>query len=235
MYRVAIVGKSGDGKTTAFFPCPELGIEGLPPEQTVFINVAGKELPMRGAMKMYPPDKPINQGGNYIESEDCEFITQAILWIGQNRQDVKHIVIDDAGYLMGLEVISKAKNKSFDKWTDLAVNKMKVINAIRSLNKTRKDIGIYCVYHQEKAADGTMKIKTAGAMLDNNILLDGLFTIILYTEVNKDFASNKVNYSFRTHSNGGDTCKSPVGMFKEDNIPNDIGKVAKVIQEYYQG
>lgn len=232
MPRIAIVGKSGDGKTTSFFPSKELKIKGLNPKETVFINVAGKDIPMRGANKLYPR-VPINQGGNYYESEDAGNIAAAIKYIQDNRKDVKNIVVDDAGYLMGLEIIAKAKTKAFDKWTDLAVNKMKMVNAIREMNRVRPEVNVFCVYHQEKADDNTFKIKTGGKMIDNNVLLDGLFTIILYTEVSKNAANGDVLYQFRTKANGMDTCKAPVGMFPEEYIPNDSGIVVDYMDKYY--
>jgi hypothetical protein len=130
---------------------------------------------------------------------------------------------------MGLEVLAKAKNKGFDKWTDLAVNHMRIINAARSIK--RQDLNIIFTYHAEKAPNGTIKIKTAGSMIDNNVLLDGLFTTILYTYVNTE--GSEVKYHFRTHGNGTDTCKSPVGMFEEDSIPNDMGYVLDKMNEFY--
>ena len=64
MALVGIVGSSGDGKSTSIFPNAEIGIEGLDPKETVIINVMGKPLPVRGAYKLYDPEKKITEGGN---------------------------------------------------------------------------------------------------------------------------------------------------------------------------
>ena len=45
---IGIVGASGTGKSTSMGNIPELGIEGLNPEETFVINVMGKPLPFRG-------------------------------------------------------------------------------------------------------------------------------------------------------------------------------------------
>ncbi len=225
---VAVVGASGHGKSSSFVPNEELKIEGLNPKETVFINVSGKPLPMKGFLKLYP-ETDIRAGGNYISTEDCDTISKVIEWVSSNRPEIKNIVVDDAGYTMGLEVINKAKNKGYDKWTDLAVNHMKIVNAARSIK--RNDLNIIFVYHQEKGADGNLKIKTAGSMIDNNILLDGLFTTILYAGVTTE--GSKIKYGFKTHGDGTSTCKSPIGLFKDDFIPNDMGFVLKKMQEYY--
>lgn len=225
---VAVVGASGHGKSSSMVPSEELKIKGLNPEETIYINVSGKPLPMKGFLKLYP-NKDIRQGGNYIHSEDCETISKVIEYVAANRPEVKNIVIDDAGYTMGFEVINKAKNKGFDKWTDLAVNHMKMVNSARNIQRT--DLNVIFIYHQEKGADGNIKIKTSGSMIDNNILLDGLFTTILYTHVSSE--GTKTKFEFRTHGDGTSTCKSPIGMFTEDFIPNDMGYVLDKMNQYY--
>ena len=40
-------------------------------------------------------------------------------------------------------------------------------------------------------------------------------------------------YFFQTHNSGSDTVKTPMGMFEQDLIPNDLAEVDKVICEYY--
>ena len=93
MASVAIVGKSGTGKSTSISNTPELGIKGLNPKETVIINVAGKDLPIRGWKKLYTGK--INEGGNYLETSDAETIARAISYISTSRKDIKSIVIDD--------------------------------------------------------------------------------------------------------------------------------------------
>lgn len=68
-------------------------------------------------------------------------------------------------------------------------------------------------------------------MVDNIITLEGLFSIVLYGRVKND-GNGKIRYIFETHNNGSNTCKSPKGMFKEDEIPNDLSLVKKAILEY---
>jgi len=90
-------------------------------------------------------------------------------------------------------------------------------------------------FHQEVGKDGVLKIKTSGQLLDNTIYLDGLFTYILYANVQKDFKTGNVEYKFRTKSDGQSTCKTPVGCFNEEYIPNDMGYVIDTINDYYNG
>ena len=105
------------------------------------------------------------------------------------------------------------------------------------LDKLRKlpdNVYVFCLFHQERGEDGKLKIKTNGKMLDNTIYLDGLFTTILYTKpVLEDFKTGKMKYQFMTQTDGESTCKSPVGMFADKFIPNDLGFVRKQLEEYY--
>lgn len=226
---IGIAGPSGFGKSTSIFKSEELKISGLDPKETGIINVTGKPLPVKGANKLYPLDKKITDGGNHVITEDPEKVSKIIDYISNNRTDIKNLIIDDAGYLMGLEAINKSKVKGFDKWVDLAVNFMKVVNSARN---ARYDLNIIFIFHTE-IKDNITKIKTAGAMIDNTIFLDGLFTTILYSELEPSPTGESVTYKFRTHSDGVSTCKTPAGMFKEDLIPNDMGYVLKKMNEYY--
>ncbi|MGP1529844.1 MAG: hypothetical protein ACTTI3_05830 [Treponema sp.] len=69
-------------------------------------------------------------------------------------------------------------------------------------------------------------------MLDEKITLEGLFIIVLKTVVLLD-GNNQRQFCFATVNNGSDTVKTPMGMFTEPLIPNDLKAVDTVIREYY--
>jgi hypothetical protein len=229
---IGLVAASGSGKSTSLFPNESIGIKGLNPKETLYINVAGKPLPVRGANKLYPPDIHPKDGGNYLETSDIEVIRKALQFVNTQRTDIKNVVIEDMGYLMGFDVMKRAKEKGFEKWSELAAAMFSVINEARTM---RRDINVICIFHQEKGEDGNLKMKTSGKLIDNTIYLDGLFTFIFYAVVEKDFKTGKVEYKFRTKSDGQSTCKTPVGCFTEEYIPNDMGYVIDTINDYYNG
>lgn len=75
------------------------------------------------------------------------------------------------------------------------------------------------------------------ALLDNRddyLTLEGLFTVLIYTKVSRG-TDNKVKYEFVTNHDGEFPAKSPIGMFKELYIPNDLGKVSELIDNYNKG
>ena len=69
------------------------------------------------------------------------------------------------------------------------------------------------------------KAKTIGKMLDEKLVLEGCFDIVLYCADQK----------FYTQGNGISTAKTPEGMFNDKEIPNDLKAVDTAIREYYGG
>jgi hypothetical protein len=86
---------------------------------------------------------------------------------------------------------------------------------------------VYFLSHSERDNFGNVKAKTIGKLLDEKVTVEGLFTIVLKTVVTEN------NYYFQTRNSGQDTVKSPMDMFTEDLIPNDLAEVDKTVCEYY--
>lgn len=229
MSSIAIVAESGSGKSSSYGQIPEIGIKGLNPKETVVINVAGKDLPFRGWRKIYTGK--ISEGGNYLESSDAKLIADAIKYVSDTRKEIKNIVIDDSQYIMAFEFMRKAKEAGYGKFADIGVNISKVVEAARTC---RIDLNCYFLWHPEKDNQGSYKMKTVGKMVDDYLTLEGLFTVILYAKVDKG-NDNKIKYSFVTNNDGQFPAKSPVGLFKDLYIPNDLGLVAEEIEKYNNG
>jgi hypothetical protein len=197
---VLILGESGSGKSASLrnFKKGEVGI----------INVAGKPLPFKGDLGSYSTD-------NYAQ-------IHAIL----EKAKAKIIVIDDAQYLMANEFMRRAKETGFQKFTDIGQNYWNLIMTV--INKLDDDVVVYFMSHIERDQEGHEKVKTIGKLLDEKITTEGLFSIVLKTQV-KDG-----KYSFVTQTNGMDTVKSPIGLFEELEIDNDLKIVDQKIREYYE-
>lgn len=220
---VGIVGQSGTGKSTS--------IETLNPKETVIINVSNKPLPFKGWKSNYTQGK-LSEGANYISTDVAATIVQALKYISDNRPEIKYVIIDDLQYLMSFEFMAKAKEKGFEKFTDIGKNTFDVLNVSRQL---RDDLIIFAIYHEESTSENfnpKRKIKTIGKLLDDKITLEGLFTIVFFTEV-KIEEDQKPHYYFVTQTDGVTTAKSPRGMFDELLIPNDLSLVSAKINEYY--
>lgn len=176
------------------------------PEQVTVINVLGKPLPFRSNMKTYI-------------TNDYGKIDVAI-----HSTKRKSIVIDDATYLMTDEFMRNAKVAGYQKFTDMAAN----FNALlMRAKKLPDDVVVYFFGHSDKGEDDKEKFKTIGKMLDEKVCVEGYFTIVLKTVVQDG------RYLFSTRNDGMDTVKTPLGMFNDALIENDLAAVDKTIREYY--
>jgi hypothetical protein len=221
---LAVVGESGTGKSTSFGQFPALGIEGLNPKETYVINVSGKQLPFKGWKKLYGAELK-----NYIETSESTKIIELVKAISEKAKHIKHIVIDDAQFIMSFEFMRRAKESGYGKFADIGVNFNNILVACR---EARPDLTIIFNWHPEGKEDN-YKMKTVGKMINDYLTMEGLFTTIIYTKVEKE--GDGVKYNFVTNNDGLYPAKSPVGMFEEIYIKNDMGLVMRKMNEYYQG
>lgn len=197
---VLILGESGSGKSTS--------LRNFDPEEVAIFNVAGKRMPFKKKLPY------IIETSNYTQIENK-----------LKEGKFKKYVIDDSQYLLAFELFDKANVAGYNKFTTMAVNFQRLISTI--VNDTPKDCIVYLLHHTEETNTGKIKIKTVGQMLDNQLTVEGLFTIVLLAKY-----SNK-EYKFLTQTDGSNPCKSPMDMFDLE-IPNDLKLVDQKIREYYE-
>jgi len=218
---IGIVGPTGTGKSTS--------IKHLDPKETYIINVAKKELPFKGAEKLYN-----RENRNYDEIDDANLISQRLRKLSNDAPHIKNIIIEDSNYIMGFNMMAKATETGFTKFTLMARDMVDLFRTARAL---RDDLKVFYFTHPETIEDGGeiigYKIKTAGKMIDNQIVLEGLLTVCLYTfvEESKDGTSN---YYFLTNRFRKYPAKSPDGMFTDVKVPNNLKLVSETIDEYYK-
>lgn len=196
---VLILGESGTGKSAS--------LRNFEPDDLKVINVANKPLPFK----------------NKFESISTDDYRKIIAELKLNKKKVS--VIDDAQYLMANEFMRRATERGFDKFTEIAQNFWTLVNTVKDLPA---DQVVYFLAHIERDANGNEKIKTIGKLLDEKITVEGMFTIVLKTNVTDGV------YSFITQNSGHDTVKSPMGMFPSVVIDNDLKYVDEKIRNYYE-
>ena len=218
---IGIVGSTGTGKSTA--------IKHLDPKETYIINVAKKELPFKGSEKLYNTENK-----NYKEVDDANEISRLLKVISEKAPHIKNIIIEDSNYIMGFNMVSKATEVGFTKFSILAKDMVELFRTARTL---RDEITVFYITHPETIEDGGeiigYKIKTAGKLIDNQVLLEGLLTVCLYTYVEEN-KNGTASYSFITNRFRKFPAKSPDGMFDELQIPNNLQIVVDKVNEYYK-
>lgn len=207
---VVILGESGSGKSAA--------LRNLDPATTLLIQAIRKPLPFRSATwKSFDKDKC--PAGNIFVTDQWEMIIKIA-----RQTKRKCIVVDDFQYIMANEFMRRSDERGFDKFTDIGKHAWEIITA---LNELAPDVRVYILSHTQETDSGKTRMKTIGKMLDEKITVEGLFTIVLRTEVADG------EHVFRTRNSGSDTTKAPIGMFDTDRVPNDLAEVDKAICSYY--
>jgi hypothetical protein len=130
-------------------------------------------------------------------------------------------------------MMEKATETGYTKFSILAKDMVEMLRATRKL---RDDLKVFYFTHPETIEDGGeivgYKMKTSGKMLDNQINLEGLFSICLYTHV-EEARDGSIDYSFVTNRYRKYPAKTPDGMFDQIKIPNNLQLVVDTIDTYY--
>lgn len=202
---VLIIGKSGSGKSTSLRNCIDKDFN--------LIRVLDKPLPFKGKI-------------NGWKTDDYQIIMKALV-----QAKAKSIVIDDAGYLITNHFMrghssSGKGNAVFSLYNDIGDYFWNLIQFI--VSKLQEDKIVYLMMHEEMNDFGEVKPKTIGKLLDEKVCIEGMFTIVLRC------VEEGGKHLFITQSSNGAVSKSPIGMFGDLTIDNDLAKVDETIRNYYE-
>jgi hypothetical protein len=199
-----LIGKSGSGKSTS--------LRNFDEKEIGLINVSRKPLPFKKKFE------------STVNTDDYDMIIKCLAKTAKNS-----IVIDDAGYLivnmfMRGHSNAGAGNAVFGFYNKVGDSFWNLIEYVKTLPENKI---VYFLMHEDKNDFGDIKPKTIGKILDEKVCLEGMFTIVLRSTRNND------KHVFRTQSDGMDVAKSPMGLFEEVEIDNDLKFVDDKIREYY--
>lgn len=198
---VLVIGESGSGKTASLRNFQENDVS--------ILNVASKPLPFKNKNKLKMANKA----------------TYSMIKGAVSSGRTPSYVIDDAQYLMAFESFDKVNETGYTKFTTMAKNYEDMLRHIQE--ETDPNVIVYVLQHIDKDEDGKVKAKTLGKMLDQQLTVEGLFSIVLMAQTD-----GKRHY-FITQSDGTNPCKSPMEMFDSVEIDNDLKMVDDTIREYY--
>ena len=212
---VLLMGSSGSGKSTS--------LRNLPAEETTIINITNKPMPFKNkdGKKIVTLTDFQREGEKELSYE--ELYKRIISAIKGTKKKI--IVIDDSSYMMAFENFEKATNKGYDKFTNMAKNYYDLIKSAISCGDEKI---VYVITHEEiDDVNQLYRPKTIGKMLSNQLVIEGLFSIVL-----RSLYKNG-EYIFQTQNDGTSVCKSPMDMFESKEMPNDLYEIDKIIREYY--
>lgn len=219
-----IIGDTGTGKSSS--------IRTLDPKTTIVINVLkNKPLPFKGSLKVYN-----NENKNFFHVNSYAPLKNLLESINKSAPHIKVVVIDDMRYLMTTEFFNRALETGYTKFTQMAKNFQSTLELIQEL---RDDLIVYGMFHDEDVYNDkilvTKKIKLPGQLIEKEYAPLEVMSIALWCK--PEMTKDKVNYRFVTNRTIIDgieiPAKSPMGLFPELFMPNDLQIVTDRINEYF--
>lgn len=216
---ICIMGESGSGKTTS--------LESLDPKTTFIINCDKKRLPFRKKVR----EQYAENNRNYFVTDNQSVVLSIMKKIDaqDNMNHIKVLIIDTLNGIMVADEARRRKEKNYDKWADLAWAVYDIINYALTM---RDDLTVVFIAHVQVDRDDDgyrfSHIKTSGKKLDK-IGLETKLTTVLYSKAIPD--GDNVKYIFETKAMNS-TAKTPRGVFKDFEIPNDMAAVIKAMEDY---
>lgn len=227
--KILVLGQPGTGKST--------GIATLNPAETFIICPDEKDLPFKGWKTKYKTtfttDSKLDLSNtNFFKTTKPSIVLSLLNKIATDLKHIKVVVLDTITLMMVSEFMDKMKEKGFEKYSDMAMDTYNVLKAIDGL---RDDLTVIVIAHVENAYDSDGVLRTSfmvpgGKLVGEKIKVEGMFTVVLYSEVIME--DGKPKYYFVTQNNGKNTCKSPAGMFDTLKIPNDYSLVIEQIKKF---
>lgn len=207
-HKVLILGSSGAGKSTS--------IRNLNPDETFIIKAVEKQLPFKKSETLYN-----SENKNIFTTQKINSVLSMLDRIEKNSK-VKTLIIDDFNYLLTFGYKEKAVEKGYQKFETLAFG---IIDIFSKIDTMRNDLIVYVMAHTQKDQDGKLSMKTIGKFLDDKVVIEGLFSMVILA------LGSEGDYKFKV--NGIDPAKTPIEMFATDEIENDLTLINKAIKEYF--
>lgn len=154
----------------------------------------------------------------------CDNADKIVAAIQSSKMTKDIIIIDDFQYLMANEFMTRAGETGYQKFTEIALHAWNILRAATTLAPDKR---VYIMGHTDTDEAGRTRAKTIGKLLNEKITVEGLLTIVLRTAVING------QYVFSTRNNGSDTVKTPMEMFADEHIQNDLKAVDDAIVSYY--
>ena len=227
---VAILGSSGDGKTTSTIINPDgkfdmQNYQGMDPKSHFIINLDRKTLP-------FPAGMWSKENRNYSEPSNFAEIKKALEWIAK-QENIKSISIDTVNIYLAMKEFNDRKKMTFDQWKDVANDVIELNMLCNTL--LRDDQIVYIMGHTmlQTQNDGTEK--TVFSVIGKKLTKtqpEGFYPMVLMTRV--EYGDDGENeYYFQTKANHS-SAKTPLGLFDKFEIPNSLKLVDSRIREYYK-
>lgn len=174
-----------------------------------YVTVTGKELP-------FPTD---------IKPKTVSKMREVVAAVKDSKKPI--VVIDDINYLFTKEVFSAPENSNkFDVFDKLSKDFYGIVDTILSKPGNQN---FYLFGHLEDPDSTLKQLKTLGQATRRNNNPEGWTNIVFESTVNE---VDEFVFKVKTDGKG---VKSPMNMFEDDEVENDLKIVNDKINKYYNG
>lgn len=211
---VAIVGASGSGKSTS--------LRNLDHTKTVILDGERKGFPFKGSEKFTV--LPFSNPKQFEEQ-----LKKAL-----DTPNIEVVVIESyTKFVEQAKTLCQLSYKGFDIWSNYARMAKRVLLDCKNEKAVIVWVAIDEIVDLPNPDGSTVAkrmISVEGKEMKGKV--EAEFLIVLFTEPKKN-KDGKMEYFFATNTDGITTAKSPMLMFPEQLIPNDLNAVLVRAKEYY--
>lgn len=216
---IIVEGPSGTGKSTS--------LRNVDPNarKAVLLVPNAKPLPFKGGDAKWGKKKIHIEDMNKISSLIDEMVSKG----------AKTIFIEDFSHFFNSRILSddfmaKASGgAAFERWKVFARDVMRAL--FLKAPKLPEDVKIVVFHHVDTGNDDFSKFKIFGKLLGDSLDPVSYVRVVLHSTVLPEKKGSE-RFVFQTQLDELREAKSPMGMFGEMYIPNDIELVLQAIESY---
>lgn len=216
---VALVGPSGSGKSTS--------LRNLDPSTTYILDGERKGFPFKGVDKFKDKIIPFANPTQY----------KAAFAKALADPTTELIVVESiTAAFFQIKTLCTQAYKGYDIWS----NYSKMCKAMVNEAKNDKAVVVFTALDELveiPQPDGSETVKRMIGVEGKEIKKQGGiepdFLVVMFTDVRKNPTTGLIEHRFETNNSGVTTAKTPMGMFNDLFIPNDLAAALKKMKEYY--
>jgi hypothetical protein len=218
-----VLGKPSTGKSTS--------LRTLDPKTTAVITPNTKSLPFPESENNYVRYDKVKKTGNVFLTEELSDIKAVIKFIGMKMPHITEIVLEDFSHYLTHRVLGPSfyTDAGYSKWNILGADVHDALFA--QLDSLRDNLTLIVIHHTEVKESGEVSEKTAGKLMDNQIVVNSWYTVILHAQTKVE--GEVTRYVMQTNEFGAKLAKSPPGMFSEKFVGNNMRKILDDMKAYY--
>jgi len=216
---IIVEGPSGTGKSTSLRNIDPVAMK------AVILTPNAKPLPFRKGDAVWGNRKMLVAEMNDITPKIDSLI----------KKGIKLVVIEDFSHYFNARILSdefmakSTGSATFERWKHFAKDVMKAL--FLKAPVWPADVKIVVLHHVDKSDDQFAKFKIFGKLLGDNLDPVSYVRIVLHTTILPDRKGDD-RFVFQTQQDHMREAKSPMGMFSEMYIPNDLKEVVELVEAY---